>query len=119
MPAWWEDWEESILRTTAPHNNIYTPDLANGGEADVSHRPDSIPHLSQQQSQGSGGSPPGAAANNGPTLHPAPSQGAQSASPVKEPSILQRGMSVDEQESEAVAKQVENATEEKGVPIGQ
>ncbi|KAI7237770.1 hypothetical protein KC330_g3021, partial [Hortaea werneckii] len=81
--------------------------------------PDSIPHLSQQQSQGSGGSPPGGAANNGPALHPAPSQGAQSASPVKEPSILQRGMSVDEQESEAVAKQVENATEEKGVPIGQ
>ncbi|RMY82505.1 hypothetical protein D0864_08045 [Hortaea werneckii] len=71
-----------------------------------------------EQSQGSGAPPAGGAANNGPALHPAPSQGGQSASPVKEPSILQRGMSVDEQESEAVAKQVENATEEKGVPIG-
>ncbi|KAI7115550.1 hypothetical protein KC343_g19599 [Hortaea werneckii] len=81
--------------------------------------PDSIPHLSQQQSQGSGAPPAGGAANNGPALHPTPSQGGQSASPVKEPSILQRGMSVDEQESEAVAKQVENATEEKGVPISQ
>ncbi|RMY80207.1 hypothetical protein D0864_08770 [Hortaea werneckii] len=72
-----------------------------------------------EQSQGSGAPPAGGAANNGPALHPTPSQGGQSASPVKEPSILQRGMSVDEQESEAVAKQVENATEEKGVPISQ
>ncbi|RMY86115.1 hypothetical protein D0861_06106 [Hortaea werneckii] len=72
-----------------------------------------------KQSQGSGAPPAGGAANNGPALHPTPSQGGQAASPVKEPSILQRGMSVDEQESEAVAKQVQNATEEKGVPIGQ
>ncbi|TKA27212.1 hypothetical protein B0A50_04549 [Salinomyces thailandicus] len=78
--------------------------------------PESIPHLSSQQSQGS--STPVGSASNGPALHPTTSQG-QSGSPVKEPSVLQRGMSVDEQESEGVAKAVEQAAEEKGVPIRQ
>ena len=55
-----------------------------------------------------------------PTLHPTASQG-QAGSPVKEPSILQRGMSVDEQDGAGDgAAPVERAVEEeKGVPIRQ
>ncbi|KAK3074729.1 hypothetical protein LTR53_002604 [Teratosphaeriaceae sp. CCFEE 6253] len=77
--------------------------------------PESIPHHSQQQSQGSSQS---TGSISGPSLHPTYSQG-QSGSPVKEPSVLQRGMSVDEQDPEAVASQVEQAAEKKGVPIRQ
>jgi len=78
--------------------------------------PESIPHLSSQQSTGTSQS--GGSISGGPSLHPTHSQG-QSGSPVKEPSVLQRGMSVDEQDPEAVASQVESAAEEKGVPIRQ
>lgn len=42
----------------------------------------------------------------------------QSGSPVKEGSILQRGMSVDEQETEDIAN-VAGDTEAKGMPIRQ
>ncbi|TKA44897.1 hypothetical protein B0A54_03188 [Friedmanniomyces endolithicus] len=81
--------------------------------------PESIPHLSQQQSQTSS-QHPGGSVSGGPSLHPTYSQG-QAGSPVKEPSVLQRGMSVDEQDSEGVASVVEKAGEEekKGVPIRQ
>lgn len=48
-----------------------------------------------------------------PSLYPTLSQG-QSGSPVKESSFLQRGMSVDEQDGEEIAKEVEKATQEKG-----
>ena len=57
-----------------------------------------------------------------PSLHPTLSQG-QSGSPVKESSILQRGMSVDAQDGEEIAKEVNKATQqggegaEKGIPI--
>ena len=58
-----------------------------------------------------------------PSLHPTLSQG-QSGSPVKEGSYLHRGMSVDEQDGEEVANEVEKATSqgsesagEKGIPI--
>ncbi|KAK0800809.1 hypothetical protein LTR91_015304 [Friedmanniomyces endolithicus] len=83
------------------------------------NRPESIPHLSQQQSQTSS-QHPGGSVSGGPSLHPTYSQG-QAGSPVKEPSVLQRGMSVDEQDSEGVASVVEKAGEEekKGVPIRQ
>ena len=54
--------------------------------------------------------------SGGPALHPTVSHG-QSGSPVKESSILQRGMSVDEQDADEIAKEVEKATEEKGMPI--
>lgn len=82
----------------------------------TSCRPDSIPHLTSQNSQSSNpgsGSLPG-----GPSLHPTPSQG-QAGSPVKEPSVLQRGMSVDEQDPEGVATELEKQAEEKGMPIRQ
>ncbi|TKA70396.1 hypothetical protein B0A55_05609 [Friedmanniomyces simplex] len=80
--------------------------------------PESIPHLSSQQSQNSSQS--GGAVSGPPSLHPTHSQGQQAGSPVKEPSVLQRGMSVDEQDPEGVAGEVEKAAarEEKGgVPI--
>jgi len=85
--------------------------------------PESIPHLSQQSSNsGSVGTPTGSI-SGGPSLYPTLSQG-QSGSPVKESSILQRGMSVDEQDGEEIAKVVEKATSGgggesagKGIPI--
>ncbi|EMC97513.1 hypothetical protein BAUCODRAFT_454427 [Baudoinia panamericana UAMH 10762] len=78
--------------------------------------PETIPHLASQQSQNSNS---GASANNGPTLHPTQSQG-QSGSPVKEPSVLQRGMSVDEQDNaEDIAAQVGKAVEDKTLPMRQ
>ncbi len=83
-------------------------------------RPESIPHLSQQQSQTSS-QHSGGVVGGGPSLHPTYSQG-QAGSPVKEPSVLQRGMSVDEQDPEGVASSVEKAAgeeEKKGVPIRQ
>ncbi|KAK1057309.1 hypothetical protein LTR33_013676 [Friedmanniomyces endolithicus] len=82
--------------------------------------PESIPHLSQQQSQTSS-QHSGGVVGGGPSLHPTYSQG-QAGSPVKEPSVLQRGMSVDEQDPEGVASSVEKAAgeeEKKGVRIRQ
>ena len=76
--------------------------------------PESIPHLSQQQSNGQIPTT-GSLGGGGPSLHPTLSQG-QSGSPVKE-STLQRGMSVDEQEPDEIAKGVEKAAEEKEIPI--
>ncbi|KAK5171234.1 uncharacterized protein LTR77_004378 [Saxophila tyrrhenica] len=85
--------------------------------------PENIPHLSQQTSaSGQGGrsdSISGPAGGQGtPTLHPTLSHGS-SGSPVKE-STLQRGMSVDEQDGEAAAKEEDagpSPGEEKGIPI--
>lgn len=82
-------------------------------------RPETIPHLAQQQNNSqnpaSGSLGPGT-----PGLYPTASQG-QSGSPVKEPSILQRGMSMDEQGNveDIGAKASEKAapTEEVGIPI--
>lgn len=80
-------------------------------------RPETIPHLAQQQNNSqnpaSGSLGPGT-----PGLYPTASQG-QSGSPVKEPSILQRGMSMDEQGNVEDIKAPEKAapTEEVGIPI--
>ncbi|WPG98574.1 Hypothetical protein R9X50_00136600 [Acrodontium crateriforme] len=62
--------------------------------------PNTIPHLTQQQSQNSSSSTEprqsvGSAPGSQPSLHPNTSQGI-SGSPVKEHSVLQRGMSVDD-----------------------
>ncbi|KAK5112198.1 hypothetical protein LTR85_011631 [Meristemomyces frigidus] len=86
--------------------------------------PESIPHLTSQNSQQGPqqGSQPASSssATGGPALHPTPSHPGQAAgSPVKEPSVLQRGMSVDEQDGEGIAAEVEKAMAEKGVPIRQ
>lgn len=81
-------------------------------------RPESIPHLTSQNSQNSVTQQPTGSATGGPALHPTTSQG-QSGSPVKEPSVLQRGMSVDEQDGEGIAEAVQKAAEEKGMPIRQ
>jgi len=81
-------------------------------------RPENIPHLSSQQSQGSAAQPSSGSATGGPALTPTTSLG-QAGSPVKEPSVLQRGMSVDEQEGGEVATALEKAAEAKGVPIRQ
>lgn len=82
--------------------------------------PDTIPHLSSQPSQTPQTN--NAAGLGTPNLHPTPSQG-QSGSPVKEPSVLQRGMSVDEQDGSEVSNEVGQAEAEsedtKGVPIRQ
>ncbi|KAK4610218.1 mRNA stability protein [Fulvia fulva] len=81
--------------------------------------PENIPHLSQVQNAGTptaeGG--PRGSVSGGPQLMPTESRG-QSGSPVKEGSILQRGMSVDEQETEDIAN-VAGDTEAKGMPIRQ
>ncbi|KAK4549734.1 hypothetical protein LTR36_005035 [Oleoguttula mirabilis] len=80
--------------------------------------PESIPHLSSQNSQTS--SQPTGSATGGPALHPMPSHNqGQSGSPVKEPSVLQRGMSVDEQDGDGIDDEVDHEVEEKGVPIRQ
>lgn len=82
-------------------------------------RPDTIPHLSQQVSNSGASDTPRGSVSGGPALHPTHSQG-QSGSPVKESSILQRGMSVDEQDAGDIAKELEKKEEEegqKGVPI--
>ncbi|KAK5116704.1 hypothetical protein LTR62_007378 [Meristemomyces frigidus] len=95
-----------------------------GGVGREHPSPDSIPHLSTQNSASTPGSS-GSGVPIAPSLHPTPSshQGqATSGSPVKEPSVLQRGMSVDEQEPEEVAGKVERGVEGakgKGVPIRQ
>ncbi|KAK3673787.1 hypothetical protein LTR78_006341 [Recurvomyces mirabilis] len=72
-------------------------------------------HAAQQSQPGSSSQP---VSNSTPSLHPTPSQG-MSGSPVKEPSILQRGTSVDEQAPERVVSEIEKAVEAKGVPIRQ
>ncbi|GAB7366734.1 hypothetical protein MBLNU230_g0690t1 [Neophaeotheca triangularis] len=85
--------------------------------------PDTIPHLSQQNSNSGSvsGPPSGSLGQAGtPQLQPSNSQG-QAGSPVKE-STLHRGMSVDEQDPEEVARSVDEdvkKAEEKGVPIRQ
>lgn len=61
--------------------------------------PDSIPHLASSGPNG-----------NGLTLQPTQSQG-QSGSPVKESSILQRGMSVDEQDNQGFKDELDRRAE--------
>lgn len=75
--------------------------------------PNNIPHLSSSN----------ASNGNGLSLQPTQSHG-QSGSPVKESSILQRGMSVDEQDGEAIrddldkrAEAVSPPPQTEGVPI--
>jgi len=73
--------------------------------------PDTIPHLSSSASHN----------GNGVNLQPTVSQG-QSGSPVKESSILQRGMSVDEQEDtrdeiDRKAEAVSPPPQTEGLPI--
>jgi hypothetical protein len=82
--------------------------------------PDTIPHLSQQNSNsGSSDGQHGRGSISGPALTPTVSHG-QAGSPVKE-SLLQRGMSVDEQDADEVAKVATHAQggedETGGVPI--
>lgn len=82
--------------------------------------PDTIPHLSQQSSNsGSSDGQHGRGSISGPALTPTVSHG-QAGSPVKE-SLLQRGMSVDEQDTDEVAKvavQAQGGEDETGgVPI--
>ena len=72
-------------------------------------RPESIPHLSQQTSNSGTPGTPAGSLSGGPSLHPTLSQG-QSGSPVKESSILQRGMSVDEQDGEEIGEEVGKGT---------
>ncbi|KAM0715275.1 hypothetical protein Q7P37_008773 [Cladosporium fusiforme] len=82
--------------------------------------PDTIPHLSQQNSNSGENQHRGSIAS-GPALTPTVSHG-QAGSPVKE-SLLQRGTSVDEQDPEEVAKTAAraqgDADEPTGVPIRQ
>ena len=81
-------------------------------------RPESIPHLSQQTSNSGSSSTPGSGSiSGGPSLHPTLSQG-QSGSPVKESSILQRGMSVDEQDGEEIGEEVGKSFSLAGVGVG-
>lgn len=62
--------------------------------------PDSIPHLSSSNPHN----------GNIPTLQPSQSQG-HSGSPVKESSILQRGVSVDEQDGETMKDDLDRQAE--------
>ncbi|KXT04138.1 hypothetical protein AC578_116 [Pseudocercospora eumusae] len=74
--------------------------------------PENIPHLSQVQSAGTPtgeNGPRGSISGAPPSLHPTPSQ--QGGSPVKEGSILQRGMSVDEQDGEELTQAATSAAE--------
>jgi hypothetical protein len=81
--------------------------------------PDTIPHLSQQNSSSGSADGQHRGSISGPALTPTVSHG-QAGSPVKE-SLLQRGMSVDEQDTEEVAKVAAQAQgdvdETGGVPI--
>jgi hypothetical protein len=78
--------------------------------------PDTIPHLSQQNSNsGSSDGQHGRGSISGPALTPTVSHG-QAGSPVKE-SLLQRGMSVDEQDGDEVPKVGGGEDETGGVPI--
>ena len=74
--------------------------------------PDTIPHLSSSNPNG-----------QGPLLQPTQSQG-HSGSPVKESSILQRGVTVDEQDGDGVEDDLDKAAgavspppQTEGVPI--
>lgn len=73
--------------------------------------PESIPHLSQQVSNSGTSSTPGTT----PGLTPTISHGA-SGSPVKESSILQRGMSIDDT-PDTPTEEVPAVDEPKGIPI--
>jgi len=99
-----------------------------GGLGHAHPSPDTIPHLSQQvsnsgapDSQHGRGSISAAGGASGAALTPTVSHG-QAGSPVKE-SLLQRGTSVDEQDSEEVARVAARAQgggdEAGGVPIRQ
>jgi len=98
-----------------------------GGLGHAHPSPDTIPHLSQQSSNSGAAASDGQhgrgsiSAAGGPALTPTVSHG-QAGSPVKE-SLLQRGTSVDEQDSEEVARvaaQAQGDAEEAGgVPIRQ
>lgn len=83
--------------------------------------PDTIPHLSQQQSNGGSVSGP---SGGGPALTPTVSHSGHAGSPQKE-SHLQRETSVDEQDADLTAKILAqadgkgNADEPAGVPIKQ
>jgi hypothetical protein len=81
--------------------------------------PDTIPHLSQQNSSSGSADGQHRGSISGPALTPTVSHG-QAGSPVKE-SLLQRGMSVDEQDTDEVAKVAAQAQgdvdETGGVPI--
>ena len=61
--------------------------------------PDTIPHLASSNP------------SNGPSLTPTVSQSGTSGSPVKESSVLQRGMSVDEQEGDAIRDEIDRKAE--------
>ncbi|QIW97060.1 hypothetical protein AMS68_002578 [Peltaster fructicola] len=87
-------------------------DAGLGGLGREHPSPDSIPHLSQQVSNsGASSGTPGTT----PGLTPTISHGA-SGSPVKESSILQRGMSIDDT-PDAPASEELSADEPKGIPI--
>ncbi|KAK3710060.1 hypothetical protein LTR37_010491 [Vermiconidia calcicola] len=82
--------------------------------------PETIPHLSQQQSNSQGPPRSDSVSSPGPggapALHPTLSQG-QSGSPVKEASILHRGLSVDEQDGGDIEKEMDQGRDERGIPI--
>lgn len=85
--------------------------------------PDTIPHLSAQSTQnphpGSNPSISSPGSPGAPGLYPTISQ-VQSGSPVKEPSVLQRGMSVDEQETPRLGELKSDGEDGgDGMPIGQ
>lgn len=106
-------WAGSTLRES------HIPTAARARELTPS-RPDSIPHLSQQASNSSD-TPRGSVSSGPPALHPTHSQG-QAGSPVKESSILHRGMSVDEQDGGEIAKELDKKAsngdqDPKGMPI--
>lgn len=101
-----------------------------GGLGKEHPSPETIPHLSQAQSHTSASnatSTPGVGGSgergsiSGPSgLHPTTSHPLPAGSPVKEPSVLARGMSVDEQDWDDKGKPDEAGEEEKkGMPIRQ
>ena len=88
------------------------------------HRPENIPHLSQQSSAGTPTTEngPRGSISGGPALHPTLSgNGQQAGSPVKEASLLHRGSSVDEQDLPEEVKQARGSdnSETPGIPIRQ
>ncbi|KXL41397.1 hypothetical protein M433DRAFT_131558 [Acidomyces richmondensis BFW] len=102
-----------------------------GGLGKEHPSPDTIPHLSQAQSHGSTSSTssnPGSSSggaergsiSGAPGLHPSTSHTVPAGSPVKEPSVLARGVSVDEQDLDDIENPDEVGGEEKkGMPIRQ
>lgn len=89
-------------------------DAGLGGLGREHPSPENIPHLSSQTSNtGTNPGTPGSA----PGLQPTISHGA-SGSPVKESSILQRGMSVDDADVQDTAEETKPIAEEpQGIPI--